>query len=118
MSLIRLAIIQAFRSQCRYRVGAVLAEGNRVFAAAPNTRRNSPRVDYLHATFHAEEAALRKARRTSGTVAYVARVGADGTPMMARPCPRCQRVLRQAGVTKVFYTVDQERVETMKLDAA
>ncbi|MFD3537565.1 hypothetical protein [Streptomyces sp. NPDC058664] len=113
MSLIELAVRQALRSDCRFRVGAVLTVGKRVLAAAPNTRRNSPLVDFRHATFHAEEAVLRRAPRTIGAVLYVARVGAGGTPMLARPCPRCQDALASAGIARVHYTTELATVDTM-----
>ncbi|MFJ4866900.1 hypothetical protein [Streptomyces sp. NPDC088748] len=108
--LIARAIKEAAESQCRYRVGAVLANGNRIISAAANSRRNSPTVDFRHATFHAEEAALRRVRQAAGSVAYIARVGADGRPMMARPCSRCRRALYKAGIYKAFYTLNEEHV--------
>ncbi|MGW6217624.1 deaminase [Streptomyces sp. NPDC055109] len=110
-----IALRQASRSQCRYKVGAVLASGNRILAASSNTRRNSPLVDFRHATFHAEEAALRKAQRTSGTTIYVARISADGSAAMARPCIRCQDALTRASVRRVTYTVNPSLIQTLFL---
>lgn len=115
MAIIDLALKQALRSQCRHRVGAVLTVGNRVLAASPNRRRNNPVVTFTHATFHAEEAVLRRARRTAGATLYVARVDAAGLPRLARPCPRCQLALIAAGVSRVRYTVDPYIVETVVL---
>ncbi|MFC8015665.1 cytidine/deoxycytidylate deaminase family protein [Streptomyces cinereoruber] len=111
----RLAIKQAQTSSCRFKVGAVLGQGKRVFAASANLRRNSPMVDHLHATFHAEEAALRRTRNAEGIIAYVARVGPNGATMMARPCPRCQTALRRAGVEKAFYTTSHGTVSVLRL---
>ncbi|WP_157596671.1 cytidine/deoxycytidylate deaminase family protein [Streptacidiphilus rugosus] len=102
---IDLAIRQALRSECRFRVGAVVASRGRVFAAAPNKRRNSPTIDFRHSTFHAEEAALRRVADASGREIYVARVGASGTPMLARPCPRCLKLLASAGIARAYYTI-------------
>ncbi|MBX9394373.1 hypothetical protein K4749_12360 [Streptomyces sp. TRM72054] len=104
MALIDLAIRQATRSSCRYRMGAVLAMGNRVLAAGPNVFRNAPSVDFRNATFHAEETVLRRARRTTGAVIYIARVDAAGRPTLAAPCPRCRTSLTAAGVVKALYT--------------
>ncbi|MGW6260533.1 deaminase [Streptomyces sp. NPDC055085] len=118
MSMIDLALRQALLSHCRHRVGAVLTFGSRVFAASPNRRRNSPSVTFTHATFHAEEATLRRASRTLGGHLYVARVDAAGLPRLARPCPRCQRAIIMAGVTRVFYTVAPYSVESINLKAA
>ncbi|MFE5550287.1 hypothetical protein ACFQ71_42195 [Streptomyces sp. NPDC056534] len=113
--MIDLAIRQALRSDCRHRVGAVLVVGRRVMAASPNLRRNDPMIDFRHATFHAEEAVLRRVRRTAGAVIYVARVGADGTTGLARPCPRCQESLAQAGISRAVFTTSPTAVDTMGL---
>ncbi len=115
MAMIDLAIRQALRSGCGFRVGAVLVAGNRVLAASPNLRRNNPVVDFRHATFHAEEATLRRAHRTIGTVVYIARVNRTGIPMLARPCPRCQQALAAAGITRAHYTAGPTIVDTMDI---
>ncbi|WP_412566443.1 hypothetical protein [Streptomyces chartreusis] len=102
-----LALKQAARSRCRYRVGAVLARGSRVLGGSANLQRNPPHVDFRHATFHAEEAVLRRVVCPRGATAYVARLGRDGSPLMARPCWRCQRALTARGVVRVHYTTPQ-----------
>ncbi|MFJ9605756.1 hypothetical protein ACIRS1_05285 [Kitasatospora sp. NPDC101176] len=104
-TMLALAARRAASSHCRFKMAAVLASGSRVLAVRTNVRRNSPKIDYRNATFHAEEAALRRVRHPVGAVAYVARVGHDLTPMLARPCPDCQRLLAEAGVTRAYYTV-------------
>ncbi|MEU9256558.1 hypothetical protein AB0D66_32820 [Streptomyces sp. NPDC048270] len=103
-SLIELALKTATASQCRHRMGAVIAAGPRVLAARSNRRRNAPFVDFRHATFHAEEAAVRRVRNPAGTVVYVARINAVGQAAMARPCSRCQRMLSGVGVIGAYYT--------------
>ncbi|MBH1939004.1 hypothetical protein I5Q34_32905 [Streptomyces sp. AV19] len=105
-AFLRLAIKQAERSPCRFRVAAVLVRGSRVLTHATNIQRNSPTTDFRHATFHAEEVLLRRTRRAHGSVVYVARVGKNGAPMMARPCPRCQKVLVSCGITVAHYTTE------------
>ncbi|MFF8848305.1 hypothetical protein ACF08N_37630 [Streptomyces sp. NPDC015127] len=111
ITLIQLAIRQAQRSDCRQKVGAVLAVGNRVLAASPNLRRNSPAIDFRHATFHAEEAALRRTRRAVGATAYIARVNSSGLPLLARPCPRCHNALWAAGVVRAYFTTNPQDAE-------
>ncbi|MEW1914328.1 hypothetical protein AB0442_39000 [Kitasatospora sp. NPDC085895] len=111
-----LAVWQALRSTCRYRVGAVLVAGSRVLALSPNLRRNNPMVDVRHATFHTEEAVLRRVRApAAGAQVYVARVGRSGVPLLARPCPRCRRALARAGVVRAHYTSGPATVDTMKI---
>ncbi|WP_406066246.1 hypothetical protein [Streptomyces sp. NBC_01077] len=111
--MIDLAIRQALRSDCRHRVGAVLVAGRRVMAASPNLRRNDPMIDFRHATFHAEEAVLRRVRHAAGAIIYVARVASDGASLLARPCPRCQDGLAEAGVVRAYYTASPTAVDYM-----
>ncbi|MFI5987852.1 hypothetical protein ACIBEA_44255 [Streptomyces sp. NPDC051555] len=99
-----LALKRAARSECRYRVGAVLVKGSRVLGQAANLPRNSPWVDFKNATWHAEEAVLRRFSPPRGAVLYVARLDRRGRPALARPCPRCQLVLAANGIRTVHYT--------------
>ncbi|GGV54745.1 hypothetical protein [Streptomyces spectabilis] len=114
LSFLDVALKQAARSKCRYRVGAVLVKGGRVLAHSSNRYRNAPSVDFRFATFHAEEVLLRRSSPPQGAVVYVARVNRAGEPQMARPCPRCQRALISSGVTLVHYTTAAGR-ETLSL---
>ncbi|WP_420706991.1 hypothetical protein [Streptomyces sp. NRRL F-2664] len=110
-----LAIRRAAVSPCRHKMGAVLASGRRVLGAHYNVQRNSPVIDFQNATFHAEEAVLRRVRNPSGAIAYVARVNASGIPMLARPCPRCQKILADAGVAGAYYTTSSDAIEYMAI---
>ncbi|MER5201365.1 hypothetical protein ACWD3J_48610 [Streptomyces sp. NPDC002755] len=116
MAAIGLAIRQALSSKCRYRVGAVLISGNRVLAAGPNTHRNSSMVDFRHATFHAEEVVLRRVKSTPRRAEiFVARVNRAGTPLLARPCLRCQKALAFAGIHRAHFTTNDCRVESIDI---
>ncbi|MGW7201534.1 hypothetical protein [Streptomyces chryseus] len=113
-----LAIRQARRSDCRHKVGAVLVAGNRVLAASPNLPRNSPVIDFRNASFHAEEAVLRRARNAAGATAYVARVNSSGIPLLSRPCRRCQDALKAAGILRVYFTVCRASLGILNLSDA
>jgi tRNA(Arg) A34 adenosine deaminase TadA len=55
---------------------------------------------------HAEARVLRKC--DYGAILYVARVHKDKeTIAMAKPCKRCQALIRNYGVKKVYYTIGQ-----------
>ncbi|MCC2280832.1 hypothetical protein LKL35_36495 [Streptomyces sp. ET3-23] len=101
-----IALKEAAYSECRFRVGAVLVKGGRVLGRSCNRRRNCPRTDFRHATFHAEEALLRTTDIPRRAVVYVARLGREGVPLLARPCPRCQRQLAARGISLAHYTTD------------
>ncbi|PAU50116.1 hypothetical protein [Streptomyces albireticuli] len=101
---LNLAIRQASKSQCRFKVGAVLTKGGRIMGHACNHRRNLPSTDFRHATFHAEEVLIRRIRMSRGSVIHVARVNRAGSPLLARPCLRCQQTLAASGVVRAYYT--------------
>ncbi|MFC5150019.1 hypothetical protein [Streptomyces aureoversilis] len=116
VSYIHLAIKQAVKSRCRYRFGAVIVKGGRPLAASSNIARNDPRIDYRHASVHAEEAAVRRVTVTRRAIIYVARVNIRGDLMIARPCARCQKVLALAGITWAHFTTSNG-LETMRIGA-
>ncbi|MEV7403100.1 hypothetical protein AB0N93_22250 [Streptomyces sp. NPDC091267] len=115
MALMDLAIRQALRSHCRQRVGAVLIAGNRILAASPNRIRNAPEIDHHNASFHAEEATLRRAARTYGLIMYVARVNKSGAPMLAAPCPRCKNMLTKSGISRVYFTATTSEIKVLHI---
>lgn len=87
--------------------------GRRVLGRGYNSCRNQPEVVKNlkgKCTTHAEIAALKSARGSvQGATIYVARISYDmKTPMMSKPCPDCQKALKEAGIKKVFYTIDSE----------
>jgi len=106
---LRLAEVQAQRSRYeRWPMGAVLARGGRIIAAAPNSLRNEPSMAGLpleKCSIHAEAAVLRQVNRAGGTM-YVARLTRGGTRALARPCRRCRKLLVEAGVRSVVWTID------------
>lgn len=60
-------------------------------------------------SIHAEIAALREARKIDleGATIYISRSALrDGAPLMSKPCANCQKYLKEAGVKKVYYTID------------
>jgi tRNA(Arg) A34 adenosine deaminase TadA len=52
---------------------------------------------------HAEARVLKKAGH--GAILWVARVTRDGAWKMAKPCEKCQALIRNHGVKKVYYTI-------------
>lgn len=55
---------------------------------------------------HAEVVALGKLwpSKRVGTTVISLRMGRDGRLGMAKPCPECSRALKEAGVTRVYYS--------------
>lgn len=84
--------------------------GGRVLSVATNSSRNDPNCvpdPKTQAAVHAEVAALKACGRTrvAGGTIYVARVNNSGDPLMSKPCIRCQKVLKDAGIKKIVYTI-------------
>ena len=86
--------------------------------ASPNRYRNSPAIDHRNSTFHAEVAALRRARGAPVSTVFVARVNAALVPMLARPCASCVEKLSQAGVARAYYTAGPTTVEMLEIPQA
>jgi len=63
---------------------------------------------------HAEARLSRKLDH--GSTVYVARTRRDnGKIAMAKPCKMCQAVMRNRGITKVFYTINESSWGTIEL---
>jgi len=102
-------------SICRF--AAVLSDGHSTFVGF-NSYKTSP----LQARFsrktgnpdktctHSEVAVIAKAVRRGkltdfkGFKMYIARLLANGTPGLARPCESCSLAIKEFGIKEVFYT--------------
>lgn len=101
------AIQQAQRSSFKNKMGAVMVHKGQIVGRGRN---------YAHSTGqqhndgeHAEIAALNNttARLRKGATIYVCRITSNGL-MMARPCERCQKILRKCGVRYVWYSANND----------
>ena len=103
------AIKFAKESTERHKHACLIVRGGSLQAFGINSNRNIPgiiqEIDELGV--HAEIAALKRCNRTDDAVAYIARVNAKGKPGMSRPCPNCIKALKEAGIRKVVYTVNE-----------
>jgi tRNA(Arg) A34 adenosine deaminase TadA len=102
----RLALNEARKApHHQWKIGAVLVRGGSLISSGQNKYRNSPTiVDFEGVSYHAEQIALRRAQETDGATMYVARVTKSGGIGNARPCPRCQALMRDAGVHTVVWS--------------
>lgn len=111
-SLLSRASVIASTSEQNFKHGAILTKGGSVISVGINRRRTNPALldqeDYRLSSVHAEVAAIKGSHGADlkGAVIYVARVNNAGEQMMSKPCEECQKVLRDVGVKKVFYTID------------
>lgn len=95
-----------------YHVGAVLVKGS-VLAR----KSNMPTREGM-AGVCAEEALLRHPPKKGriGSKVYVARVTKQGEVTMAKPCKKCQLILKNKKVKKVFYTDWEGKWQELSLD--
>ena len=105
-------ILQAARAAKRWlndkRAHAVGAVAIRRDGAVVQSRNGSAQEPIPEA--HAEFRVLRKAGR--GAIVYVARVRKDGSLGLARPCERCQTLIKQLDA-EVYYVTDDGEVERL-----
>lgn len=71
-------------------------DGAMVFSSNGKTKIPAPSA-------HAEARVLRKAGR--GATIWVSRVLHDGAWALAKPCKKCQALIRSYGVERVYYTI-------------
>lgn len=105
-----------------HHIGAVLVSSHHIVSSGYNLGGKShpyqARIDRHYfgsdecmGPLHAETMALLPFinSRTSvrGCTMYVFRAHRDGTLALARPCPRCLALLRELGVRKIKYTIEQ-----------
>lgn len=107
----------------RQGVGAVLYLGNKRIAHGVNSAKSYPiqkRYNQYRnfrtgdatnfAYIHAEMDCLQKTKyldiEWSDTILYVGRRKRDNTQGLAKPCPACERAIRDRGIGTVYYTLE------------
>ena len=89
------------------RKGRVLSIGqNNYLKTHPLQAEHAAKVGEPYKIFlHAEISALVRIRGGKPYKIAIERYGRDGQPRMARPCAICELAIREAGITRVEYTV-------------
>jgi cytidine deaminase len=88
----------------QYRVGSVLINKGNVASVGANNHKTHPISGFK--TTHSEIQAIIGVRWSdiSGPIIFVARININGKVGMAKPCLSCQKVLREYGVRKAYFT--------------
>lgn len=113
-SFLNLAQRAAESSECVQRHGAIIVRSGSVLSIGINKWRNklTPTEDIFKngrrcdLSVHAEVDALSRVANPAGATLYVARVRKDGRPALSKPCMQCDEAIREAGIIKVIYTID------------
>lgn len=103
----QLARNAAQKSECKVKIGCVIALHGKPIVAECNVEKSHPAytANSFRETIHAEIRALIASNcDISGGIAYVYREYKNGKPALARPCGFCYNQLRKAGIKAVYYT--------------
>lgn len=105
----KLAIEEAEKSNCRYKVGAVVFKNSSILSSGHNAKRaNSihPKYQVWPHSLHAEQAALLGLdwHKLKNASIFVLRLTKAQKLSLAKPCQTCQNLLAFVGIKKVFYT--------------
>jgi len=112
-SFIRLAIRAAKRGiHEEYPVGAVIVDKNRVVSTGFNNQHKThPMIKAIdpHRTLHAEIHAIIRSGRCElqDATVIVYRQSKTGKMAMAKPCPTCQALLKEHGVSRMIYSTPE-----------
>lgn len=100
----------------RVHIGCVIVKGNKVLGRGHNQEKSHPKQRYLnrkckeHDTedsyLHSELNAILHATtdKLEGASIYLYREDNNGNICCCKPCPACEFVIRQVGITTVYYT--------------
>ena len=107
-------------SDHKVHVGAVVTMGSRIISSGRNSQQRCHALQVKldkemfggesHGPLHAEVDALlpliRRGVDLSNAALYVYREHKNGVLACARPCARCEKLIRSTGLKRIFYTVE------------
>lgn len=96
--------------------GSLLATGYNSNKTSPTAKRYNrerdfdPNANGIVNSIHAEMAALNKIKYLdidfSKVKLYIYREHKNGVKAMARPCPACQKMIKDMGIKEIWYTTE------------
>ena len=122
------ALDHSFDPELEYFLCALIVRGGSVISVGYNKKPTNTFVehyadvargkrDYCMST-HAELDAICRARAKTdlrGTKLFVTRIKPSGGMGIAKPCPICQHVLYNYGISKAYYSIDDQSYGVMKV---
>lgn len=121
MSYFRIAKNLSELSDHRTKVGCAIVSGHRIISSGHNSDSKCHKIQAdidrksfhcdcpgkLHAESDAIIYCIKNNIDLSRATIYVYRELKDGTKAMARPCPRCMRLIKEQGIRKIKYSTDE-----------
>lgn len=102
----------------RFRLGAAIYDKKgKLVSIGWNKQKTHPKYgSFIFKRIHAEGDALIKALRSSKSLkdGYAVVYRRNGN--VAKPCPCCETMLREAGLKEVYYTDGQEKLSKLQLN--
>lgn len=103
-----------------HKIGCVVVKGHRIISSGHNNKYKchplQAKLDTekyeeqcpgkLHAEIMALVPLINSKVNLKGCSIFVYRQHKNGTLAMARPCSSCQKVIKELGIKKVFYTIE------------
>lgn len=103
-----------------HKLGCVVVKGHRIVSSGHNHKTRccalQAKLDTekygvncpgrMHAEIMALMPLMRDKVNLSNASLYIYREHKDGTLAMARPCSSCQKVIKQLGIKRCFYTIE------------
>jgi len=110
----------AMLSDHRVHIGSVLVKGHKIISSGYNSNTRTDKVQAeldkiefdvesigkLHSEADCLLPFIKRKKDISGSTLYVYREKKDGTIAMSRPCSRCMKLIKLAGIKKICYTTD------------
>ena len=101
----------------KFQLGAAIYDRKgKLISVGWNKPKTHPKYgSFIYKTIHAEGDALIKALKTRKSLkgAYIVVYRTKGN--LAKPCPCCESMLREAGIEKVYYTCGDNQLKEMIL---
>lgn len=106
--------------RCGLKMGAALYSGSRLLAVGANRWCTHPGSDnrVFTRSLHAEHVALVRRKHYDDTrrlTMYIGRRRDNGTPGCSRPCGNCLELMSMAGVRRVWFYNEQDRIQEVIL---
>lgn len=126
LSLISLAIEIATRLQHKkYRIACIITDKHdRILSIGVNSyTKTHPKQAYYASKhggrinrifLHAEMDAIIRCRSKPASI-YIARVGRNKEPRLAKPCPICMAAIKDAGIKRIIYTNSVDNIQIRKI---
>ena len=92
----------------QHKVGAVIIKNGKPISFGYNSYKTHPLMGNLK-TLHAEVCAIIRVQHKidlTGCTMIIFREHKDGSNAMSKPCPICERIIKEFGIVKIIYSTE------------